>query len=78
MISILDFLKSFAGTHRPSWVPSSSNRNHCLHASEALFQCKEQASMISMKGEILELNPIYKLRANTVTVVVSINVQKMV
>ncbi len=32
--------------------------------------------MISMEGEILELNPIFKLRANTVTVVVSINVQR--
>jgi hypothetical protein len=34
--------------------------------------------MISMEGEILKLNPISKLRANAVTVVVSINVQKMV
>jgi hypothetical protein len=77
MISTLHFLKSFAGTHRPSWGPSSGNWKHSLHEGEASFPCKEQASAISIKGEILELNPNFKLRADTVTVVVSVNVQKM-
>jgi hypothetical protein len=77
-ISILDFLKRFAGTHRPSEGPSSGKLKHCLQDGEPLLPCKEQASAISMEGEILDLNPISKLREDTATVAASINVQKIV
>lgn len=40
MISTLHFLKSYAGTHRPSWGPSSGNWKHSLHEGEASFPCK--------------------------------------
>lgn len=76
--SICDFVKSFVGAQTLSRGPSSGNQKHWRHNGKALFLSTEQASAISMWGEIDVLKPISTLRAATVTVDASSSVQNMV